>query len=110
MNNKNIQDKLEKVRLSYIATLEEKRNNICHQWELLSKDWKSEFYDKMYMVIHGIAGSAETFGFPELTQAARDVIDYLKKNKQGSPDPDFIKTLDTKISELVALMTTISKS
>jgi len=110
MNRESIQDKLQKVRLSYIATLEEKKNNITRHWELLNKDWQSESYDNMYMVIHGIAGSAETFGFPELTQTAREVIDYLKKHQQDLPGPDYIKTVDSKICELTALMTAISKS
>jgi HPt (histidine-containing phosphotransfer) domain-containing protein len=110
MANENIQEKLEKVRLSYISTLVDKRHNINTQWNSLKQNWEQESYDNMYMIIHGIAGSAETFGFPELTQSARSVIDYLKENKQDLPSAELIQTLENKIISLTGLMKTISES
>ena len=110
INNENIQEKLEKVRLSYISTLEEKTNKINSLWQLLKLDWDQETYSNMYMIIHGIAGSAETFGLPELTREARAVLDRLKEHEQDLPSPENIETLDKKIIILSSLMKKISES
>lgn len=101
MSKESIQEKLEKVRLSYITTLDEKREDIETHWRELNESWDDETYNSLYMVIHSIAGSAETFGFPELTQRARSVIDQFKQTGSSPLDSHLSKKIDAKIIELL---------
>ena len=110
MSDESIQEKLEKVRQSYIASLDEKRKTIARDWASLKENWDEDTYENMYMVIHGIAGSAETFGFPELTQQARNVIDQLKKTNSTRPDTSLENNIDREILGILAIIKKFSKS
>lgn len=101
MNSENIQEKLERIRLSYISSLEEKKNTIDMHWCSLKDKWDKDIQDAMYLIIHGIAGSAETFGMPELTQQARTVLDLLKQVNPGSPGASSVQSIDNEIGELL---------
>ena len=110
MSDESIQEKLEKVRQSYIASLDEKRKTIASDWTSLKENWDEDTYQNMYMVIHGIAGSAETFGFPELTQQARNVIDQLKKTNSTRPDTRLENNIDREILGILEIIKKFSKS
>jgi len=100
MNSENIQEKLEQIRLSYISSLEDKKNAIDAHWCSLKDNWDEEIQGAMYLIVHGIAGSAETFGMPELTRQARTVIDLLKQVNSSSPDTDLLQKIDDEIDGL----------
>ena len=101
MNSKNIQKKLEQIRLSYIASLAEKKEAIDTHWSTLKTNWDTEIHDAMYLIIHGIAGSAETFGMPELTQQARTILELLKRVNDDSIDEHLVEKIDDEISKLL---------
>lgn len=105
MNSENIQEKLEQIRLSYISSLAEKKHAIDTHWCSLQANWDDEIQDAMYLIIHGIAGSAETFGMPGLTQQARTVLDLLKQVNHGSPDAGAIQSINNEIGELLQQLT-----
>ena len=106
MNSENIQDKLEKIRLSYVSSLIEKKEAIDTHWQSLKTSWDQEIKNAMYLIIHGIAGSAETFGMPELTQQARTVLDLLKKVKPDSIDENLMNKIDNEIGGLLKKLKT----
>jgi HPt (histidine-containing phosphotransfer) domain-containing protein len=85
MSDTDTQAKLELVRLSYLASLQNKRDAIHENWQQLAKSWTPENFDALYIILHGIAGSAETFGLPEVTQEARELVDKLKLLSKSSP-------------------------
>ncbi|MGD9386507.1 MAG: Hpt domain-containing protein, partial [Thioalkalispiraceae bacterium] len=109
MNEESIQEKLEKVRLSYISALAEKRDMINSNWANLQDNWNPQDYDHIYRLIHGIAGSAETFGFPELTVKARAALDDLKEVSNSQPDSTLLDSIENKIFLLCELLQKISK-
>ena len=80
-----IQAQLDAIRVSYIASLKSKRETIEVNWQKLNDAWMADTYDSLYLVIHGLAGSAETFGFPEITQQARVVVNQFKELNPHRP-------------------------
>jgi len=105
MSSKNIQEKLEQIRLSYISSLAEKKDAIDTHWRSLKGNWNETVQDDIYLIIHGIAGSAETFGLPELTQQARTVIDLFKLVDPSSPDASLGQNIDDEIDGLLKKLT-----
>ena len=87
MNDKHskIQAQLDAIRLSYIESLKSKRETIELNWASLNNEWLADTYDALYLVIHGLAGSAETFGFPQITQQARVVVNQFKELNPHHP-------------------------
>ncbi|MBI3560709.1 MAG: Hpt domain-containing protein [Gammaproteobacteria bacterium] len=74
-----IQAKIAAVRQSYCEALPQRLARIQTLWQLLHGDSNDQAsYDEFYRLIHTMAGSAETFGFPELTQTARRIVQQLK--------------------------------
>ena len=106
MSKETIQNKLEKVRLSYIASLIEKRDEIQDYWAVLRQDWDDDAYNNLYLLIHSLAGSAETFGFPDITDKARAIINYFKESKISTADTVTDSHIDTLIKELKDLLGT----
>ena len=82
-----INAKFAKVRESYINSLHEKITQINNLWSALKKEWNEEAYDQLYLYVHSMAGSAETFGFPELTAIARQAVNKLRELHEH-PDAD----------------------
>ena len=103
MNSNDTQDKLDALRLSYIATLNDKRSTIKENWQQLVNQWNPEHFDALYIVLHGLAGSAETFGLPKITSEARELVDTLKLlSKSGAPDQTDLSQLDRSINAFLA--------
>lgn len=105
MDNKHskIQEKLDAIRISYIASLSQKRESIETSWSNLNNEWIADTYDSLYLVIHGLAGSAETFGFPEITQQARTVVDQFKELNPHHPpvEPAILTEISEQIETLL---------
>lgn len=110
MNNTDLQEKLGKIRLSYITTLDEKRDTINRHWCALKNHWDEDGRDTMHIIIHGIAGSAETFGFPELTQQARIVLNHLKQVDPNQLDARTFHDTNSEMLGLLKMLETINKS
>ena len=100
-----IEAQLAEVRRSYIAALGPKRDSIVRQWTGLCEQWNHETFQSLYLVIHSLAGSAETFGLAQITQDARKVVDQFKQYANQQPPPtDVISTISTDIEQLVVSM------
>ena len=72
-------------------------------WAKLNNEWIADTYDSLYLVIHGLAGSAETFGFPEITQQARIVVNQFKQLNPHHPPQsvDMLSEINRDIETLV---------
>lgn len=101
-----IEARLAEVRRSYIASLEEKRDTIERQWAMLSGQWNDETYQSLYLIIHSLAGSAETFGLASVTRDARKVVDLFKQHAYQHPiDIQMVPTITNDIQHLIKSMT-----
>ena len=104
MNKDEFKEKLEEIRLSYISTMDSRREEIERYWSDLQTQWNLETFQQLYMIIHGIAGSAETFGFPEMTRQARSITNQFKLIKQTGPNEHTLSELDPKVGLLIEMM------
>lgn len=69
------------LRLSYAQNLPDKLDQIAARIELLSVEWSDESGDEAARFAHNLAGTGQTFGFPEVGQAARRLEDELVTSK-----------------------------
>ena len=100
-----IEAQLTEVRRSYIASLEQKHEAIAMKWVTLCEQWDHETYQSLYLIIHSLAGSAETFGLADITRDARRVLHQFKL--EGGQPPlaaPTIATITTDIEQLAATM------
>lgn len=101
-----IEARLAEVRRSYLTSLLEKRQAIVTKWAALCEQWQEETYQSLYLIIHSLAGSAETFGLSDITRDARKVIDLFKQQAgRGKLDMHFQPVITASIDQLVASMT-----
>jgi len=107
-----IQAQLDAIRISYIASLKDKHDAVLGNWESLKSDWGADTYDQLYLVIHGLAGSAETFGFPQITRQARNVVNQFKKlNPHTAPASiETVRDVDLDILKLLDLLRQTNQS
>jgi HPt (histidine-containing phosphotransfer) domain-containing protein len=101
-----IEARLAEVRRSYLASLRDKRDAIETQWSRLCTQWDTETYQSLYLIIHTLAGSAETFGLVNISRQARKLADQFKQNADQHPlDPHLITAFTSNIELLLASMT-----
>lgn len=112
MASKDIKQQLAAIRRSYIDSLVDKSADINRFTEELSKEWNEETYEKLYIIIHSLAGSAGTFDLDDLSANAREVVNLFKENQIGSgpkrPDDKLFLQIRFKIAELLKQMTDAS--
>lgn len=100
-----INAKLARVRESYINSLSDKITQINKLWLALSKKWDKENYDELHLLVHSMAGSAETFGFPELTAIARQAVNKLRKLNTTQDDEN--KQILVELNESFRILTLV---
>jgi len=99
VNDKTIKEKLEVVKKSYTASLQEKASAIKENLETLCNEWDQDVLHKLHIIVHGLVGSAETFGFAEITNEARSIVDKLKQlDKNRPPDAKIMEDLTNNIT------------
>ncbi len=108
MSSDNIQKQLDQIRISYIESLVDKKDSIQEIWQELELNWQHDEYEKLFIIVHSLAGSAGTFDLPDITNKARAVIDYFKANKPDNkmPKADFFHQADGLITQLKKVMKT----
>lgn len=108
MSDKTIQEKLEVVKKSYAASLKEKSSAIKENWETLCSKWDQDVLHQLHIIVHGLAGSAETFGFVEITTEARGIVDKLKQLDKNRP-PD-AKTMEELTNNIISFTKRLNES
>ncbi len=101
-----VEAQLQAIRQSYCASLPDKLARIEELWKLLQPDGTDKHnYDEFYRLLHSIAGSAETFGLPRLTQVARAIVQQLKTGKEMTA----LANIAAPLAELSRLITNITQ-
>jgi HPt (histidine-containing phosphotransfer) domain-containing protein len=96
-----IQAQLQAIRQAYCASLPEKLARIELLWRQLQQDQANKTHsEEFYRLLHSIAGSAETFGLPELTRTARAILQQLKQTKEIAALADVSQNLSD-LSEII---------
>lgn len=77
---RDLQEKMRALRAAYAAQLPEKIQQVEAAWAKLSPEaWDGETLQTLHRLVHSLTGSGATFGFPELSTAARSLEGYLKE-------------------------------
>ena len=106
MSSDNIQKQLDNIRISYIESLADKKDAIQVLWQELQVNWQPEAYEKLYIIVHSLAGSAGTFDLPDITDKARAVVELFKENKTAKKtlSDRLINQTDTLLTQLLNAM------
>lgn len=106
LSQSEIEARLAEVRRSYIASLEQKRDAIEMHWSALCIQWHADTYQSLYLIIHSLAGSAETFGLADVSHSARKLVEQFKRKKeQHAFTGHQITTMTEDIQHLLTSMT-----
>ncbi len=71
----------------YAARLPTRIAQIEQAWQELRSDWKPEKAKSFYTMIHKLAGTGATFGFPGLTEVGRAMEDGLRPLLDAGAQP-----------------------
>ncbi len=98
-------DKLRALQQSFATQLPERLATIRHLWVALQDNSvEAESCRELYRMIHSLAGSAGTFGFQRLGQAARQLEEFLMHlNDAAYSDAESVATIDSGLNQLDAL-------
>jgi HPt (histidine-containing phosphotransfer) domain-containing protein len=106
LSQEEIQARLAEVRQSYCESLAAKRDEIVTKWSSLNQQWDNEIYQSLYLIVHNLAGSAETFGLAQITRDARTVVDLFKQHGSVLPDAALQQHISRHIDKLVSALDT----
>jgi len=70
--------RLAEIRRSYLVSLRDKTEAIRQYRSTLCQQWNDATCHDLFMILHSLAGSAETFGFAEVSAAARVLVEQLR--------------------------------
>lgn len=101
---------LEKLKGEYAAQLPAKLDAIVNDWQALCHQWNPELMVRLHRNVHSLIGTSGTFGFTDLSKAARSLEVLLKpiaaiKENTYLPDQNLIAQVNKKCQELQSLLT-----
>lgn len=74
----NVQKKLDALCKFYTKNLPNKIQDLENLWKKQQQHWDLIEFQDFYREVHGLCGSAGTYGYPELSTAARTMEVFLK--------------------------------
>lgn len=77
MDNK-IQEKLQELFVNYTKNLPHKLRDLQTHWQQLCEKYDVDSFKNFHREVHSLTGSAGTYGYDELSKAARELEVYLK--------------------------------
>ncbi|MDP1592914.1 MAG: diguanylate cyclase [Gallionella sp.] len=78
-NSEKFREALKQLSDAYTAQLPQKLINLELIWDKFPQDqWDEACFQTLYRMVHSLSGSARTFGFPALGDAARTLENHLK--------------------------------
>ncbi len=78
------QAKLKVLRDAYATQLPEKLEQIEKAWSQLHRsEWDEAGFQTLHRMVHSLTGSGKMFGFALLSDAARNLEEYLKNFAQA---------------------------
>ncbi len=72
-----LKSKLKKLQDEYASSIPEKLSEISGHWENYQSDKDSQSIDQLINCVHKLAGTAKTYGFPDIGALASDAEDKL---------------------------------
>ena len=104
--HRDIEQQLAELRISYTADLGRRLAELHSLWASLAVQWQKPAEESLHHMVHSIAGSAETFGYPELTRLARALLVPVRAI-EGIPDSQLQTEIGQKLADLMQAMQVI---
>lgn len=102
MDHNNLLRQLETLRLNYIETLPKRLGDIATKWQQLNDCWQKTTVEELKKMCHTLAGGATTFGFPKITEQARQIEQLMVGvETQNSPNEQKCSEIDNLIKQLM---------
>lgn len=103
MDNDKLLQQLDAIRIQYTDMLPKRLLVIQNKWQQLTDFWNPLTAQELTQMCHTLAGSATTFGFPEITKQARQA-EHLMLDINGSSKPteSQLSVLDDLIKQLIS--------
>lgn len=100
---------LEKLRSEYQTQLPSKLNAITEDWLKLAERWQPEALVQLHRNVHSMIGTSGTFGFTDISKAARALEALLKpllveSNQNFKPDAHLVQSIEASIGIIEALI------
>jgi len=73
-----IKEKLHALFVEYKKKLPDKFKNLQEQWQALTQQWDTSPLKDFHRAVHSLCGSAGTYCYPSISNAARELEVYLK--------------------------------
>lgn len=112
--DKEAQEKLlanvKKMQEKFGSNLGSRLDTISEHWEQAKAEPESESKQlDLYRQVHSLAGSAGTFGFPQVGDAARHLLNAIKlwQEKNGKSDEIEILEIEKRLEEMSSLIRSI---
>jgi len=86
MSDNNFSKARQELQDLYISSFPKKISNFKAQLEMLLQQPDNPDLDELRFAAHKIAGSAGSYGFPEISDLARSIDRSIKKDKVSTPD------------------------
>ncbi len=101
-----LQAKLKLLSDDYVAKLPAKLEQLVQMRDgLVQSGWDVEGFENFHRSVHSLSGSGKTFGFADVSVAARNLENYLKPLLQAKvqPDQEQREQIDRLLNELKGL-------
>jgi len=95
--NQDLQKKLDQVRLEYSKGLPKRVEDIENSWNILSNQWSKEEEKEFHQKVHGLHGSAATFGYKEISEIANELENIIR----NIPNDNLSNKIKEKITKLI---------
>lgn len=101
-----LSSRLRLLQEEYARRLPEKLDQMEELWnKLLYVDWRDDLFALLQRMVHNLAGSGQSFGFPELSERAAELDKYLQPFIQHGkpPSDDMRQEVSTALAQLRSL-------
>ncbi|MES2672860.1 MAG: diguanylate cyclase [Pseudomonadota bacterium] len=108
------EQKLATLKAEYRLQLPKKIADISEDWNKLIEQWSTETFTILYRNVHSLIGTSGTFGFTELSKAARDLEIAIKPLLETmvetlTDDKELVSVINSNIYQLGILLETIQR-
>jgi HPt (histidine-containing phosphotransfer) domain-containing protein len=94
---------MDDLRTYFAARLPVRLDEIEAAWrESLHSSWETEPLRRFHRLVHSLAGAGTTFGYPEVSRAARDLERFVEPVSQAGGAPGDPAGFAARVEELLA--------
>lgn len=107
--NKKIQARWEAIKEIYRQQLPGKIQELQEKWSILKQEWNQENLKSLERSVHNLTGSGATFGYPDISNQARELEAYLREKASAGDLVSQEIPIQAMLDKFIALLCSIEK-